>query len=34
MEVEHPMMVLGLGERWVEEALLSKPIRWWNSDRI
>lgn len=34
MDVEHPMMVLGLGERWVEEALLSEPIRWWNSDRI
>jgi hypothetical protein len=28
------MMVLGLGERWVEEALASEPIRWWNSDRI
>lgn len=33
-DVEHPMMVLGLGESWVEEALLSEPIRWWNSDRI
>lgn len=33
-DVEHPMMVLGLGERRVEEALLSEPIRWWNSDRI
>jgi L-amino acid N-acyltransferase YncA len=33
-QVKHPMMVLGLGERWVEEALASEPIRWWNSDRI
>jgi predicted N-acetyltransferase YhbS len=33
-DVRFPMMVLGLGDPWVEEALRSEPIRFWNSDRI
>jgi len=33
-DVAHPMMVLGLGEAWAGEALLSESIRFWNTDRI
>ncbi|MBI5287361.1 MAG: GNAT family N-acetyltransferase [Chloroflexi bacterium] len=35
-DVPHPMMVLGLGlgDAWVQDALLSDPIRFWNTDRI
>jgi predicted N-acetyltransferase YhbS len=32
--VAHPMMVLGLGEPWVAEALRTEAVRFWNSDRI
>ncbi len=34
LDVEHPMMVLGLEDPAVKKALLSEPIRFWNADRI
>ena len=33
-DVRFPMMMLGLGDPAVEEALRSEPIRFWNTDRI